>query len=73
MRGSVADPDPDVWDRIRILGLINDHISTFSVCVKAIKKEPLLLNFLGTFKSIFSSKYIPEENYLRSGSGFGRF
>jgi hypothetical protein len=36
---SVADPDPvgpgpfwsdpNVWDRIRILALINDHISTF--------------------------------------------
>jgi hypothetical protein len=23
---SVADPDPDVWDRIRILALINDLI-----------------------------------------------
>jgi hypothetical protein len=48
---SVADPDPvgsgpfwldpdlDVWDRIqnriRILALINDHISTFLVCLKA--------------------------------------
>jgi hypothetical protein len=41
--GSVADPnpvgsgpfwsDPDVWDRIRILALINDPISTFW-CVK---------------------------------------
>jgi hypothetical protein len=34
-------PDPDVWDRIwiqfgtRILALINDPVSTFSVCVKA--------------------------------------
>jgi hypothetical protein len=32
-----SDPDPDVWDRIRILGLINHSISTFLVCVKAIK------------------------------------
>jgi hypothetical protein len=31
-----SDPDPDVWDRIRILALINDPISTFLVCVKAI-------------------------------------
>jgi hypothetical protein len=32
------DSDPDVWDRfrIRILALINDPISTFLVCVKAI-------------------------------------
>jgi hypothetical protein len=28
--------DPDVWDRIRILALINDPILTFLVCVKAI-------------------------------------
>jgi hypothetical protein len=46
--GSIADPDPvgtvpfwsdpdlEVWDRIRILALINDSISTFLVCVKAI-------------------------------------
>jgi hypothetical protein len=35
---SVADPDPDVWDRIRIriLALVNDTISTSLVCVKAI-------------------------------------
>jgi hypothetical protein len=31
-----SDPDPDVWDRIRILALINDSVSTFIVCVKAI-------------------------------------
>jgi hypothetical protein len=31
-----SDPDPDVWDRIRILGLINDPITTFLVGVKAI-------------------------------------
>jgi hypothetical protein len=33
-----SDPDPDIWDRIRIriLALINDPISTFLVCVKAI-------------------------------------
>jgi hypothetical protein len=33
-----SDPDPDVWDRIRIriLALINDSVSTFLVCVKAI-------------------------------------
>jgi hypothetical protein len=40
MYSSVADPDPDVWDRIRnrirILALINDPISTFLVCVEAI-------------------------------------
>jgi hypothetical protein len=30
---SVSGPDPDVWDRIRILALINDQISTFLVCV----------------------------------------
>jgi hypothetical protein len=32
-----SDPDPDVWDRIRIriLALINEPISTFWVCVKA--------------------------------------
>jgi hypothetical protein len=28
--------DPDVWDRIRILALIDDPISTFLVCVKAV-------------------------------------
>jgi hypothetical protein len=28
--------DPDIWDRIRILALINDPISTFVVCVEAI-------------------------------------
>jgi hypothetical protein len=35
---SDPDSDPDVWDRfrIRILALINDPISTFLVCVKAI-------------------------------------
>jgi hypothetical protein len=31
--------DPDVWDQIRILALIDDHISTFLVCAKAIKPE----------------------------------
>jgi hypothetical protein len=31
-----SDPDPDVWDRIRIRALINDSISTFLVCIKAI-------------------------------------
>jgi hypothetical protein len=31
-----SDPDPDVWDRIRINALINDSISTFLVCIKAI-------------------------------------
>jgi hypothetical protein len=30
-----SDPDPDIWDRIRILALINYHYSTFLVCVKA--------------------------------------
>jgi hypothetical protein len=30
-----SDPDPDVWDRIRNWALINDHISTFLVCLKA--------------------------------------
>jgi hypothetical protein len=36
---SAADPDPDVWDRIRIwiLALVNDHVITFLVCVIAIK------------------------------------
>jgi hypothetical protein len=35
---SVADPDPDVWDliQIRIPTLLNDSISTFLVCVRAI-------------------------------------
>jgi hypothetical protein len=28
--------DPDFWDRIRILALIDDPISTFLVCVKAV-------------------------------------
>jgi hypothetical protein len=46
MKDSVADPDPvgsrpfwsdpGIWDRIRILALINDPILTFLVCVKAI-------------------------------------
>jgi hypothetical protein len=31
-----SDPDPDVWDWIRILALKNDPILTFMVCVKAI-------------------------------------
>jgi hypothetical protein len=33
-----SDPDPDVWDwiRIQILALLNDPISTFLKCVKAI-------------------------------------
>jgi hypothetical protein len=33
-----SDPDPDVWERIwfRIRALINDSVSTFLVCVKAI-------------------------------------
>jgi hypothetical protein len=35
-KSSVADPDPEVWDRIRILALINGPIFTFFVCVKAI-------------------------------------
>jgi hypothetical protein len=40
---SDPDTDPDVWDRIRIRfririrALINDFISTFLVCIKAIK------------------------------------
>jgi hypothetical protein len=37
--GSGSGPfcsDPDVWDRIRILALIDDPISTFLVCVKAV-------------------------------------
>jgi hypothetical protein len=45
--------DPDVWDRIRflirILAFINDSISTFLVCVKAINtvlNESMLFNFL---------------------------
>jgi hypothetical protein len=38
-----SDPDPDVWDRIRIMALINDPISTFLVCVKALHT---LLNFI---------------------------
>jgi hypothetical protein len=39
--------DPDIFGRIRILALINDHISTFLVCVKAIKlKETLMFHFL---------------------------
>jgi hypothetical protein len=33
---SDPDPDRDVWNRIRIRALINDPISTFLVCVKAI-------------------------------------
>jgi hypothetical protein len=33
---SVANPDPDAWDRIWILTLKNDPKSTFLVCVKAI-------------------------------------
>jgi hypothetical protein len=42
-----SDPDPDVWDRIRILALINDHISTFLVCLQAKDtQESLLFNFL---------------------------
>jgi hypothetical protein len=31
-----SDPVKDVWDRIRILALINDPILTFWVCVKSI-------------------------------------
>jgi hypothetical protein len=31
-----SDPDPDVRDRVRIMALINDPISTFLVSVKAI-------------------------------------
>jgi hypothetical protein len=38
-----SDPDPDVWERIRnriqILALISDSISTFLVCVKAINTK----------------------------------
>jgi hypothetical protein len=48
LRLSTNVADPEVWDRIRILFLINDHISTFLLCVKAIpnlKKSPLF-NFL---------------------------
>jgi hypothetical protein len=48
-QSSVADPD--VWDRIRIRALINDSVSTFLVCVKAINtvltgKESMFINFL---------------------------
>jgi hypothetical protein len=31
-----SDPGPGVWDRIQILALINYHISTFLVCLRAI-------------------------------------
>jgi hypothetical protein len=37
---SATDPDPDLFGRIqiqiRILALVNDPLSTFLVCVKAI-------------------------------------
>jgi hypothetical protein len=59
------DPDPDVWDRIRIriLALINDPISTFLVCVKAI--NTIEIYFAQLFGSFFleyiSVKKFPEE------------
>jgi hypothetical protein len=48
---SEVDPDPDIWERIRILALINDPSSTFLVCAKvenisvAYLFESLILRF----------------------------
>jgi hypothetical protein len=33
------DPDPDVWDRIRILAIINDPFTAYLVCVKAMNSS----------------------------------
>jgi hexokinase len=44
LRSSVADPDPDVWDRIRILAVINDPISTFLARVKAINTSGISID-----------------------------
>jgi hypothetical protein len=41
-----SDPYPDVWDRIRILALINDHISIVCLKAKDIFQESLLFNCL---------------------------
>jgi hypothetical protein len=45
---SAADPDPDVLDRIRILALINDPISSFlvPVCLKVINTSGISVAYL---------------------------
>jgi hypothetical protein len=41
-----SDRDPDVWERIRILALVNDPISTFWYVKRKILQISLLFNFL---------------------------
>jgi hypothetical protein len=74
-----SDPDSDVWDRIRILirflALINDTISTFLVCVKAINtfwSMKILLEHI-FIKKKFRKKVSWKFIYSRTGSGSGRF
>jgi hypothetical protein len=65
--------DPDVWDRIRILALINDPISTFFGVCKSHKylKKSFLLNFLAhekLFRAYFGQKNFQKKlvlNFIR--------
>jgi hypothetical protein len=60
---------------LRILAIINDPISTFLVCLRAINTSGnTVINFLvheNTFLEHFLSKTLLLENLLRSGSGSG--
>jgi hypothetical protein len=63
-RTSGADPDPDVWDRIRILASINDPILTILVCVKAINTSGITI-----LKLFGSGRYFLEHIFIRNISG----
>jgi hypothetical protein len=54
--------DPGVFGRIRILALINDPISTFLVCVKAINTSGISVVNFWSMKILFIA-YFHEKNF----------
>jgi hypothetical protein len=67
---SVADTNPDAWDRtpiwIQILALINNTLSTFVVCIK---DTYCILNLLGHISAKKMSRRKLAENIFMSGTG----
>jgi hypothetical protein len=80
IRTFLAGSDPAVWDRIRILSVINGPILTFLVSVKALNTYRISVSyFFGSWlyflKHISAKKVFGRnlaENLFRSGSGSGR-